>query len=338
MKRSNGILDEMTAGAAYSRNKRKSISNETRRALLIPVAVPIVDDIEMGGASIMYFDQLYESRNFFDYYYSEKRRRRLSWGSFGILYDEYEIYDIVFLNPYDVLTALDAEIWLFNNGLKKIRVRDLKLRTALEFNRYLTSHLDSWKLGDMIIVSGYIAEAVIGNLTIVDRSYQDPLASSYVYGRVIRIINKLDIDTLINMSELIFLCEKVKDPRERVKTLINLYPVARVRWPWYTFGLIVSVGDGVITVFDAFTSELVSVNDMLEVRSVNYTLPGFSKEFPLLVVRRFRHKESVESIIRSVSEKKSRDPRLSEMITSALLEVKGIKTDWDWGADEDEIF
>lgn len=116
-----------------------------------------------------------------------------------------------------------------------IRVVDLNsLRRVKDLNVYLAK---LW-FDNGIVVSHYIAEVVMDNLT-VRRRHELGYEYTYCYGRVKRVLRRLSIRDVIRNSRIIGIPLLHSSGREMMEMVFEHLECVPVRWPWMVLGLVI---------------------------------------------------------------------------------------------------
>lgn len=265
-----------------------------RHALIIPAICP-VDQYSTNAPSILDYDVYWELKHAAlhrqlltpSFRYLEKRKRILM-GAFGVLRESYEGHTIVFLHPHDVLTTLNAKIVMLSG--EGVDITDLGgltkqgIRSGRKLNDFLANQ---WHKGSILIISDHIAEVAVDNLTIQHKP-DDLYMVRYCYGRVTRVVNRMDIDMIISSSRLIAMPHKVSDPLEKADMLLKVLMYYPPRWPWMNYGLVIDKSRRWVTMLNPDVMNLIEVNNLEELRVMDYVEPrGWEGNYvPIIVVKK----------------------------------------------------
>jgi len=265
-----------------------------RHALIAPAICPI-DQYSTEAPSILDYDVYWELKHAASHrqlltagFRHYEKRKRVRMGAFGVLRESYEGHTVVFLHPYEVLNALNAEIVMLSE--KEVDVINLSrlgkqgVKSDRELDKFLASQ---WYKGNMLIISNHIAEVVVDNLTLQPKS-SDLYMVRYCYGRVARVVNRMDIDAIISSSRLITMPYKVDDPTEKVNMLLEVLIRYPTRWPWMNYGLVIDKSRRWVTMLNPDVMNLIEVNNLEELRVMDYVEPwGWEGNYvPIIVVKK----------------------------------------------------
>jgi len=258
------------------------------RALIIPVICPL-DGYAIGYTSIHHFSTFQEVKHaasheqlLINWKHFEKPKK-VSLGSFGILYHEgFEGHTIVFLNPYEVLVTLNAKVVIVTD--EGVKVIDNDYIRKMNWKRTCSFLAHQWYSGNILIVSEFVAEAIVDGLRIHCEP-NDP-TSCYCYGRIRRVINKMDIDSVIKRSRAIALPHVVNDPLKKARMVLDVLMYYPPRWPWFNYGLVLDKSRKWITVLNPDVSHYIETDHILELRVIDYVENGYGNYVPVIVTRR----------------------------------------------------
>jgi len=255
---------------------------DRRHALIIPVICPITEHITTPVSiddHITYGELKHETRyrlagDIFNLY---EKKRRLRMGSFAQLDDSFEGYDVVFLHPFEVVRALQARIIVSDNG----HIASMgNIGTGKELEEHLA---ELWYRGNVVIASNYIAEAIVDNLTLTVQRYRmPPRMYTYCYGRIRRIVRKLDVKKVLEDSKPIAVPPPHLEDKERVKMVYDFLVYTPTRWPWATWGLIVDRTRNWIVVLNPDTMGFIKAGDIEELRELRYR----GRPIPVIIVKK----------------------------------------------------
>uniref|UniRef100_A0A7J3Z7F0 Uncharacterized protein n=1 Tax=Ignisphaera aggregans TaxID=334771 RepID=A0A7J3Z7F0_9CREN len=256
------------------------------RGLLIPSTGPLVHDL-VDSSSIWFLEVYEEVKGYLMY-------RNVRLGAFAPLYFEgYREYNVAFLHPIEVLDILNGRVVsvsLREHPLDDIKVYEVSslLKRFRSSNEVLSFLTRLWKESVFITFSPYIAEALIHNLTEVCRSEMGVEMICYCYGRVEKVLRKIYPEELIKMSELIgdFRGGDV-DPEVVVDGIWDTLFYRLPRWPWGCYGLVIDKSRRTISVLNPEVMQYIPVNDVEELRLVEYVPEGYGgNPIPILVVKK----------------------------------------------------
>jgi len=251
------------------------------RALIIPAITPVMTEL-IVPTSIFYFETYWEIRGGLSY-------RKVRIGSFAPLFYGYKGYDVVFLNPSEVLTVLNGKV--VSISTRKNPADDVKIFDLPSLTKRVCGSEDLGRClrrvwtesGGFFAVSDYICEGVVTNLTVMrGRIPYDDVC--YLYGRVHRVLRKLCPEDLISMSEL---AGDFKggglDPKSLAEAIGEWLIFRSPRWPWANYGLVVDRSRRLITVLNPEVMDYIEMEDIEELRSLNLPMP---RPIPILVVKK----------------------------------------------------
>jgi len=253
-----------------------------RHALIIPAIYPITEHVAIPTSiddHVLYGEFVQEvwHRLMVDKYRLGGKKGELRMGSFAQLDNGFEGYDIVFLHSFEVVRALHARIVVSDND--HIVYLD-KISTGKELEERL---VELWYRGKAVIASSYIAEAIVDNLTLtVQYHHMPPRRYVYCYGRIRRIVRKLDVKKMLEDSKPIAVPPPHLEDKERVKMLYDFLIYTPTRWPWMTWGLIVDRTRNWIVVLNPDTTGFIEAGDIEELRELRYR----GKPIPVIVVKK----------------------------------------------------
>ncbi len=286
---------------------------EKRRALVIPAICPVEHSIMESTANIAYYDVYFEDKHLALF------EPRLTIGSFAILRESFEGYSIAFLHPYEVFNILSAKLVVFSyRNIDILRPRDIArlVKSGKELNDFLAR---KWYEGNLIVVSNYVAEALIDNLSIkCKRGYEK---ECYCYGRIRRVINKIDINSLVSMGRLLARPPESLNAHEKAEVVFNCLLHHSTHWPWMNFGLIVDKSRKWVTMLNPDIAWLVNVDDVEEVRVIDYVpQTGWEGNYvPLIIVKKLNLKPLSVRISQDLSSLISGDVEAVKKNLSELL-------------------
>jgi len=256
-----------------------------RRALIIPAVCPITKHVATPESidDLIVYDELKHAARYKlvgDIFNLRRKKRRLRMRAFAQLNKSFEGHDVVFLHPYEVVRALQAGIVVSDNYA--VTLLD-DVRADKELEKRLA---ELWYIGNAIIVSNYIADALVDNLTVRYRSVQYRRVRvyeyTYCYGRIRRIVRKLDVKKVLENSNLVVAPPNHLDDEQKAKMVYEFLIYTRAHWPWMSWGLIVDRTRSWIAVLNPDTMRFINVGDIEELRELRYG----DKPIALIVVKK----------------------------------------------------
>jgi hypothetical protein len=253
-----------------------------RHALLIPVICPL-DENSVVGSSVhdlaIYSEIKHLARyrlvgDIFNFY---EKKRRIKAGSFAPLRDRFEGHDIVFLHPFEVLRTLSARVIVSESENVDI-VRLDSLRASKDLEEYLS---ELWYRGNAVIVSNYLVEAIVDNLTV---QYRRVLVyeHAYCYGRIKRVVRKLSVKNVLENSGLAATLPTHGSNMEKAEIVYESLNATPTYWPWVVLGLVIDRARSWIAVLNPDTASLIEVGDVEELRKLEYG----GRKIPVIVVKK----------------------------------------------------
>jgi len=253
------------------------------RGLIIPSVIPLVRYF-IDPSSIWYLDVYWEVRGSLKY-------EDVKIGSFSPLYaDGFRGYNVVFLHPCEVLDLINGKIVSVPYSIEDdVKVIDFSflIKKFYDSKEVMKVIAELWKDNwSFFIISPYVAEAVLHNLTEVCKGEIE--RKCYCYGRVERVLRKLYPEDLINMSELVGdFRDGGLDPEIMVEGIRDTLFYCHSRWPWMTYGLVIDRSRRGVTVLNPEVMDYILVEDIEELRIVNYCPDGCGGNYiPILVVKK----------------------------------------------------
>ncbi len=287
---------------------------------MMPVVCPIDRYSTMLRGDVNHIDVYDEVRHAIRYRQVLSRsfrlyefERRLRTGSFAQLDRGFEGHDIVFLHPFEMVRALSA-----SSVLPAITTIDITRLGMFRESRQLEKYLgDLWYKGG-IIVSSCIAEAVVDNLAVKYKRV-GLHEYTYCYGRMRRIIRRMDVKTLISNTSLEAFT-KDRSSEDVVELIYEFLVTTPTHWPCMVLGLVVDRARNWVITLNPSTLDLIEPSGVEELRILVYG----GRRIPVIVVEKL-------ILIRKLSiDKPSR--RLGE-----LLSLKVIKTHLPYRVFPDEV-
>jgi len=262
-----------------------------RHAMIIPVVCPITENMATPASidDLIGYDELKHATRYrlaINMFNLREEKRRLRMGAFAQLNEGFEGHDVVFLHPYEVVRILQAGIVVSNND--SVTFLD-NIRAGEELEERLA---EIWYIGNAIIVSNYIADALVDNLTV---QYRRVLAYEYTYcyGRIKRVVRKLDVKKVLEESNLVAAPPTHLDDEQRAKMVYEFLVYTRTHWPWMTYGLIVDRTRSWIAVLNPDTMGFIKVCDIEELRELRYG----GRPIPLIVVKKLTLAKRPEKLL-----------------------------------------
>jgi len=297
--------------------------------LIIPAICPVTEDIAIPASidNLIVYDELKHAARYrlvgdiFNPFNLREEKRKLRMGAFAQLNEGFEGHDVVFLHPYEVVRILQARIVVSDND--SVTFLDLdNIRAGEELEERLA---ELWYAGNAIIVSNYIADALVDNLTV---QYRRVLAYEYTYcyGRIRRIVRKLDVKKVLENSNLVAAPPTQLDDEQKAKMVYEFLIYTRAHWPWMTWGLIVDRTRSWIAVLNPDTMRFINVGDIEELRELRYG----DKPIPVIIVKKLTLTKQPEKLPESQS--RGLDTLLSHLILRYRMPLR-----WSLLRDAHEI-
>jgi len=199
-------------------------------------------------------------------------------GSFIILGNWFREYNVVFINPIEMIYYLKPKVIRASNIVEVIDFPELRrrVRERRDLARLATE-------GSIIIGSGYVSDVLVDILGVRCKKRYISQWACYCYGVVKRVVRRIRVEDLVEESEVVGVSPELKD-------IESFLMYSRPRLPGEYYGLIIDRIRHLAVDLSIITSQYVVEEDIEELREMEYG----QVRIPILVVRKLTF--SVEDI------------------------------------------